>query len=125
MAVPVLFAHAHTLLTYIRHFSGTDLRLNASMCVFCEPSMAGVGLKKALAASAMILARASEADRTMTLKRIKSKAIDVTDQKLVDFVIPVDPPAAPTALASLEVSHCGMLRARTHTHAHAPSVYLL
>ena len=49
------------------------------------------GIKKALAAAAMILARASEADRHMTLKRIKSKAVDVTDQRLIDQVIPPDP----------------------------------
>ncbi len=50
------------------------------------------GLKKALAVSAMVLANANETDRANTLKSIKVKSLEVTSQRLVDQVVPKDPP---------------------------------
>lgn len=49
-------------------------------------------MKKALAVGAMVLANANETDRALTLKAIRAKSVEVTDQRLLDQVIPKDPP---------------------------------
>ncbi len=51
------------------------------------------GLKKALSAAALVLARANDADLTLTLKRIRSKSVEVTlEHRLLDQIVPADPP---------------------------------
>ena len=79
-------------------FMSLLLHVCVCMCVYVW-----AGLKKALAAATMVLGRASEADRTLTLKRIKAKSVELSDQKLVDYVIPPDGPAMKSAIDSLVV----------------------
>ena len=61
------------------------------------------GLKKALAVAAMVLANANETDRTTTLKNIKTKSVEVSNQRLLDQVIPKDPPAPKSVADSMKV----------------------
>ena len=51
-----------------------------------------------MAAAAMVLARANEADRTLTLKRIRSKSVEVSlEHRLIDQITPQDPPLTKNA----------------------------
>jgi hypothetical protein len=62
--------------------------------------VAASGLKKALAAASLVLGRAADVDQSVTLKRIRSKAVDVVHHRLVDQVTPAfAPPTAASAQA--------------------------
>ena len=51
----------------------------------------------------MVLANANETDRTTTLKNIKTKSVEVSNQRLLDQVIPKDPPAPKSVADSMKV----------------------
>jgi hypothetical protein len=55
----------------------------------------------------MVLGRANDADRAATLKRIKLKSVEVSGQRLLDQVVPSDPPVPRSAVESLQVRHLG------------------
>ena len=77
--------------------------LHIGICFCVAP-----GLKKALSAAALVLARANDADRTLTLKRIRSKSVEVTlEHRLLDQIVPADPPGFESPMVRWALGHDG------------------
>ncbi len=86
---------------------GVGQTVSASLlcCLLAALGLDGAGLKKAMSAAAMVLARANESDRSLTLKRIRSKSVEVTmEHRLLDQITPQDPPIAKLLVESPTVS---------------------